>query len=178
MYVCHKKRSGTEPTVPKSAYSRLRQTRHSTPKMEERKGVKMVDTNNLVSATVYMSVHEDIGTGTSKSPSSNPISDMGIKFIFVGVCWQREILGGQTANLVYSRAELQKEITISQAVKRPAVVTMKRKTNKRVNVRITSHRGSFAYCLYLSCYPNGVIPFHSQKELLWRFNTPATIIRS
>jgi len=47
--------------------------------------------------------------------------------------------GGGTANLVYSRAEMQKEITISQAVKRPAVVTMKRKTNKRGNVRITSH---------------------------------------
>jgi hypothetical protein len=67
MYVCHEKRSDTEPNAPTSAYSRLRQTRHSTPKMGERKRVKMLDTNNLVSATVYMSVHDNIGTGTSKS---------------------------------------------------------------------------------------------------------------
>jgi len=67
MYVCHEKRSGTEPNEPTPAYSRLRQTRHSTSKMGERNGMKMVDTNNLVTATVYMSVHGDIGTGTSKS---------------------------------------------------------------------------------------------------------------
>jgi hypothetical protein len=31
----------------------------------ERKGVIMVDTNNLVSETVYMSVHDGTGAGTS-----------------------------------------------------------------------------------------------------------------
>jgi hypothetical protein len=53
--------------IPTSAYSQLRQTCHSTPKMGETKGVKMVYTNNLVFETVYISVHDDTGTGTSKS---------------------------------------------------------------------------------------------------------------
>jgi hypothetical protein len=91
---------------------------------------------------------------------------MRIKFIRTYLCACADRDNGQTANLVYSRAELKKEITISQAVKQPAVVTMKRKTNMRGIVRITSHRGSFAYCLYLSGYPNSVILFHSQKKLL------------
>jgi hypothetical protein len=90
MYVCHGKRSDTEPNVPTPAYSRLRHTGLSTPKMGQRKGVKTVDTNNLGSATVYMCArrhrYRDVEVQSVQNPSSNTISDMGIKCIFVCVC--------------------------------------------------------------------------------------------
>jgi len=38
------------------------------------------------------------------------------------------------------------------------------------NVRVTSHCGAFALCLYNFGYRNRLIIFHSKRALLWRFH--------
>jgi hypothetical protein len=42
--------------------------------------------------------------------------------------------------------------------------------SKTDNTRVTQHRGSCAYCLYLLGYPNSTIPFHSKRAPSWRHN--------